>query len=120
MTPFHRLGELLGLLDRRGADEDGLILLVELDDAFGDGGVLLFFGAVNNVRVFLAAHRLVRWDNYDLELVDLLEFGGLGFGGAGHAAELLIKAKVILERDGGERLIFLLDRDAFLGFNRLM
>ena len=54
------------------------------------------------------------------ELVDVLEFGGLGLGGAGHAGELLVEAEVVLEGNGGQRLIFLADVDAFLSFDGLM
>ena len=67
-----------------------------------------------------AQHGLVGGDDDDFELVDLFEFGGFGFGGAGHAAEFLIEAEVVLEGDGGERLIFLADADAFLGLDGLV
>ncbi len=63
---------------------------------------------------------LVGGDDDDFELVDLFEFGGFGFGGAGHSAELLIEAEIVLEGDGGEGLVFLADADAFLGFDGLV
>jgi hypothetical protein len=54
------------------------------------------------------------------ESVDIAEF--LGFGGrrAGHAGQLVIHAEVVLERHGGQRLVFRLDGRAFLGFQRLV
>ncbi len=54
------------------------------------------------------------------QLVDLLELGGFGFGRTGHAGQLLVHAEVVLEGDGGERLVLALDLDAFLGLDRLV
>ena len=49
------LGEQLGLLDRGGADQDGLLLLVQARDLVGDGEVLFLRGAVDDVRSFRCA-----------------------------------------------------------------
>ena len=56
----------------------------------------------------------------DFQLVDLLELRRFGFRRTGHAGQLLVHAEVVLEGDGGERLILALDLDAFLGFDRLV
>ena len=114
------LGEQLGLFDAGGADEDGLLGLVETRDLVGDGEVFFLRGAVDDVGVFDAEHRAVGGDDDDVELVDLVELGGFGLGGAGHAGELFVHAEVVLEGDGGEGLVFLADGDAFLGFDGLM
>ncbi len=89
-------------------------------DLVGDGEVFLLRGAVDDVLVFDAQHLAVGGDDDDVELVDLVELGGFSLGGAGHAGELLVHAEVVLEGDGGERLVFLADGDAFLGFDRLV
>ena len=78
-------GEQFGFFDAGGADEDGLLHFVERLDLVGDGEVFFLRGAVDDVGVFDAAHRLVGGDDDDVELVDLVELGGFGFGGAGHA-----------------------------------
>ena len=65
-------------------------------------------------------HLAVGGDDDDVELVDLVELGGFGLGGAGHAAEFFVHAEVVLEGDGGEGLVFLADGDAFFGFDGLM
>ncbi len=59
-------------------------------------------------------------NHHNLELVDLLELGRFGFRRARHAAQLLVQAEVILERDRGQRLVFLADVHAFLGLDRLV
>ena len=89
-------------------------------DLVGDGGVLFLLSAVDDVRVFDAPHDAVGGDDDDLELVDLVELGGFGFGSAGHAGELLVEAEVVLEGDGGKRLVFLADGDALFGFDGLV
>ena len=113
-------GEALGFFDGDGADQDRLLRLVQIADVVGGSFEFFFLGAVDDVGVLDAEHRLVGGDDDDFELVDLLEFGGFGFGRAGHAAELLVEAEVVLEGDGGEGLVFLADVDAFLGFDGLV
>ncbi len=112
--------EQLGFFDRGGADEDWLLRFVEFLDFVGDGEVFFFRGAEDDVGVLEAAHRLVGGDDDDVELVDLVELGGLGLGGSGHAGELLVEAEVVLEGDGGEGLIFLADVDAFFCLDGLV
>ena len=75
---------------------------------------------IDDVGVFDALHDAVGGDDDDVELVDGVELGGFGFGGAGHAGELFVEAEVVLEGDGGEGLILFADLDAFLGFDGLM
>ena len=76
--------------------------------------------AVDHVGKFLAAQRAVGGNQRNIELVNLVELGGFGFRGSGHAGKLLVHAEIILEGDGGERLVFALDLDAFLGFHGLV
>ena len=94
--------------------------IVFLHDAVDDGFELFFFGAVDDVGIFFADQRAIRRNHDDIEVVDLCEFGGFGFRGAGHAGELLVHAEIILKGDGGERLVFALDLDAFFGFDGLV
>ena len=56
----------------------------------------------------------------DVELVDLVELGGLGVGGAGHARELLVEAEVVLQGDRREGLVLALDLDVLLGLDGLV
>ena len=86
------LGEELGLFDACGADQDGLLLLVQAGDLIGDGEVLFLGGAEDDVGVFDALHLAVGGGDDDVELVDLVELGGFGLRGAGHAAELFVHA----------------------------
>ena len=117
---LENFGEEFGFFDAGGADEDGLLFGVEAGDLVGDGEVFFLRGAVDDVGIFEAPHLAVGGDDDDVELVDLVELGGFGFGGAGHAAEFFVHAEVVLEGDGGERLVFLADGDAFLGFDGLV
>jgi hypothetical protein len=82
--------------------------------------VALGRGAVDLVVLVLADHRAVGRDDHGFQAVDALEFEGFGVRGAGHARQLLVHAEVVLEGDRGERLVFLLDRHAFLGLHRLV
>ena len=113
-------GEALALFDGRGADQHRLLSLVQGGDVVGGGLVFLFLGAEDDIGVLDAQQRLVGRDDDDFELVDFLEFGGFGFGRAGHAAELFVEAEVVLEGDGREGLVFLADADAFLGLDGLV
>ena len=114
------LGEEFGLFDAGGTDEDRLLGGVETLDFVGYGEVFFLGGAEDDVGVFDALHDAVGGDDDDVELVDVLELGSLGFGGAGHAGELFVEAEVVLEGDGREGLVFLADLDAFFGFDGLV
>ncbi len=93
---------------------------MELRDLVRRGLVLLRRGAVHDVRVLQPAQRLVGGNHYHFELVDLVEFGGLGLRRARHARQLFVHAEVVLEGNGGQRLILALHLHAFLGFDRLV
>ena len=94
--------------------------LVHPLDFVGDGHVLFVLGAIDHVGIVEPLQRLVRGDGDHVELVDLPELGGLGHGGAGHAADLVVELEEVLQRDRGERLVFFLDADAFLGLDGLV
>ena len=82
------LGEQLGLFDARWCRPGRAAFLVQAGDLVGDGEVLFLRGAVDDVGVFDAQHLPVGGDDDDVELVDLVELGGFGLGGAGHAARV--------------------------------
>ena len=119
-APVEHRRQLLGLLDRDGADEHRPALRVLVDDLGDDRVPLLRLGPVDEIGVLDAAQRPVRRDDDDVELVDLGELFGLGVGRAGHAGELLVLAEVVLEGDGRERLVLALDLDLLLGLDRLV
>src|SRR5947199_8804995 len=117
---LEELRDALGLLDRGGADEHGLPLLVALLDLLDDGGELLPLALVDDVRQVGAPHRLVRRHDDDVELVDVLELDRLGVGRARHATELRVHPEVVLDGDRRERLVLALDPDALLRLHRLV
>ena len=55
-----------------------------------------------------------------MQVVDLDELLLLGLRGAGHAAELLVEAEVVLQRDRRERDVLLADLHALLRLDRLV
>ncbi len=63
---------------------------------------------------------LVGRDGDHVELVDLVEFLGLGERGAGHARELLVEAEVVLEGDRRQRAVLTLDLYALFGLDSLV
>ena len=112
--------EPLRLLDRDRADQHGLALLVALGDVVDRGRELRLLRLVDEVGVVGANHQPVRRDRHDLEVVGVRELPRLGGGRAGHAAELLVEAEVVLERDGREGLVLLFDLHVLLGLDGLV
>ena len=114
------LGELLGLLDRRGADQHRLAAQLAVLDQRDDRAVFLLGRAIDLVVVVDAHQRHVGRHFEHFEIVDVDELVGLGERRAGHAGELLVHAEIVLEGDRGQRLVFRLDRLMLFGFERLM
>ena len=119
-APGEVAGQALRFLDRDRADEDRLAGPVAGHDVVGDRLPLGVLGLVDRVGLVLADVGPVGGDLEDLEPVDVGELGGLGLGRTGHARQLLVEAEVVLDRDGGERLVLLLDRHALLRLHRLV
>ncbi len=113
-------GQGLAFLDADRADEDRPARRADPIDLLDDRVELLLHGLVDDVLLIVADARHVRRDDDHVELVDLHELVGFGGGGAGHAGDLVVELEEILEGDRGERLRLLLDRDAFLGLDRLV
>ena len=88
---------------------------------FLDAGVEFFLlGAIDDVRKLMPDECLISGDNNYFQIIYLLEFCGLGFRRARHSGQLLVHAEIVLEGDGGQRLVFLFDLDAFLGLDGLV
>ena len=71
---LQQLGKALGFLDRSRAHQHGLAGVVQLLDFVGSREILFFFGAVNDVRILHAQHRLVGGNDDHFEAVNLVEF----------------------------------------------
>jgi len=112
--------DLLRVLDGAGAHEYRLPRGMAFHDLIDDGLEFFMLGLVDDVWVVLSDHGLVSGHHEDVEIVDLLEFEGLGLGRAGHAGELLIHAEIVLEGDGGQGLVLVFDLDVLLGLQGLM
>ncbi len=108
------------LLDRHGADEDRLAATIAVGDLGNDGARFLLDGAIDLVVLVGAIDRPVGRDLEHVEPVDVQELVGFRQRRAGHAGELLVEAEIVLEGDGGERLVLGLDLDVLLGLQRLV
>ncbi|OPZ84634.1 MAG: hypothetical protein BWY76_01761 [bacterium ADurb.Bin429] len=62
----------------------------------------------------------MRGNHRDRQPIDFHKLLLLRFRGAGHSRQRLIQAEEVLEGDGGQRLVFILDGHSLLGFNGLM
>ena len=112
--------KLLGFLDRSRAHKHRLAARFAFLDQRDDSAVFLHAGPIDLVIVVDADHRHVGRNFQHFEIVNVLEFVGLGRRRAGHAGKLLVHPEVVLEGDRGQRLVFRLDRLVLFGFERLM
>ena len=118
--PRQHLAQHLGLLDRDGTDQDRLPPVIELLDLLHRGLELLPLGLVDHVRVVDSDHLLVGGDDDHIQLVGAHELRSLGVGRSGHACQLLVHAEEILERDGGQGLVFFGHAHSLLGLHGLV
>src|SRR5579871_3587406 len=117
---LEQIGKPLRLLNGGGSSQDWTALNADLLNLVGYSEVFFLLRPIDNVGILNPEHLPVGGNYHDLEFVDLIELRSFRFGGAGHSAQLLVHTEVVLEGNGGQRLVFELDLDALLGFNCLM
>src|SRR6266566_2006885 len=98
-SPLQHSRQALRLLHRDRTDQHGPLLPVHVDNLFDHGLELRLLTLVNHVRAVESDHLAVGRDGDHVELVDLVELLRLGHRRTGHARELLVLAKVVLDRD---------------------
>ena len=117
---FQQLRQYLRVFDRGGAHQHRLPALMALADVLDRSFVLFARGLVNTVELVFAPARSVVRHHHRLKTINFLKLVGFCIGRAGHARKLAVETEIVLERDGGHGLVFGLNGDTFLGFNRLM
>src|SRR5579875_2943134 len=117
---FQQAGEVLRDFNRGGADQHRLAFGVARLDLLDNGLEFSLLCAVDQVGQVLPNHLLVGRNDHYIQLIDLMQLFGLGQRGTGHTGQLLIEAEVILEGDGGQRMVLALHLDALFGLDGLV
>ena len=120
LAHLEHLGEHLGNLDARGADQYGATAGAHQLDFLDDGLVLLSLCAIDAVVHVCTDNRTVRRYFHDVELVDVPELACFCDSSTCHACQLVVHAEVVLQGDGGIGLCGSLHLDVLLGFDCLM
>ena len=89
-------------------------------DGICDGAIFGAFIFVNNIGMIRAANRFIRGNDDDGQFINFKELVFFGFGGARHAREFVIHAKIILESYRRQSLRLAPNPHAFFSLNRLM
>ena len=105
---------------RRGTEEHGLPRGPASRDILNDCGKLLPLSLEDHVGAVEALRREVcrNWDNG--EAVGVGKLRRFSLGRSGHTGQLVVHAEVVLQRHRRPGVVFVLDTNAFLGFDRLM
>ena len=117
---FEQLGKFFGIFDGNRANENGLAASVTIFDLFDNRLNLLPLRPVDHIGEVLADHWLIGGNDDDFQFIDLLEFRGLRVCSSRHASKFFKHPEVVLECDGGQRLILFRDLHSFLGLNGLV
>ncbi len=107
-------------VDQFAVFEQNLVPPMQPLDFVGDCREFFVLAAVDDVWIDRSFQAFVRGHADHIELVNLPELAGFGEGRARHAADLAVELEEVLQRDCSKRLRFLLDRDAFFGFDGLV
>ena len=112
--------ELFGSFNGCRAHQHGRAPREALGDFLGYGVELLVGGEEHQVVQVAAHHGQVGGHHHHIQAVDLAELEGFGVRRAGHAAQLAVQAKVVLEGGGGQRLALVGDGHPLLGLYGLV
>jgi hypothetical protein len=110
----------IGLLDAGRAHQHGLAIDMRLADLCDQGFELLALGLVDDVFGVGSRDRLVRRNDDDVELVDVVKLGGFRVRSTSHPGELVVEAEEVLEGNRGQRDVLALDGNPLLRFDGLM
>ena len=117
---LERAAQQLTDFNGRGSYQDWTAGVAQFND-FVDGRVVLFaLGFVHQIIVIRTRDGSVRWDDGDVQLVDLPEFARFGFCGTGHARQFAVHAEVVLQGNRGVGLGGGLNGDVFFGLYGLV
>ena len=108
------------IFNRSRSYQDGLPTTDTVFNILGNGNIFFLLSQINQVPFIITNHWPVRRDNHHLKTIYLIQFERLGIGCTSHTGKLLVQAEIVLESDRCQSLVFILNRDVFLGFNRLM
>ena len=114
------VADKFGVFDRGRTDKNRLTAAVALFNVINDGFVFFFCSAINLILLVITNHHAVCRDDNRFQTVNFLEFISFRIGRTGHTGELFIHTEVVLEGNRRESLVFLLNFNAFFGFNGLM
>ena len=89
-------------------------------DLINDRLPFVFFTKEHQVMAVGSARGNIGGNTHNVQVINFVELGGLGVGGAGHAGETLVQLEIILNSDGGHGLSFFFHLHAFFGFDGLM
>jgi len=117
---IQQLGQELGIFDGGGPHQHGLAPAIAFPDVRDNGRVLFLGRAIHLILQILPLHWPMGRNHHGLQTVDFHEFVSFRVGGTGHAGQLAVHAEVVLEGDGGQGLVLVLDFHPFLGFHGLM
>ena len=117
---FERLRQLFGRLDRRGTHQYRCATVDTGAHILDDGFKFFLAGQIHQIIQIIPTHGHISRDHYTVQTVDLTEFKRLRIGRTGHAGQLVVDTKEILEGRRGQRLALILDLDPLLGLNGLM
>ena len=113
-------GKLLRLVDGNGTHKYRLSLCVTFLYLLNNSHILALDVLENDVVSVISYHGLVGGNLHYVKAVYLAELVFLGHSRTGHTRQLSIHTEVVLESDGRQGSVFLLNVHSFLCFNCLM
>ena len=114
------IAQFFGNLDGNRADQHRLPGLMYLRDAFHDRVELRGLLRKDRVVKILSDDRFVGRDHHNVHVIDIAEFVLFRLCRTGHTCQLVVHSKIVLQRDGRQRLGLGTDQYALLRLNRLM
>ena len=105
---------------RSGTYQNRTSFFYHFFNLFDDSFIFLTFCLINAIIHIFTGNRTIRWNNNDIQFINIPKFSRFRFRRTGHTRQFMIHTEIVLQSDGSKCLSSGFHLHPFLGLNSLM